>query len=110
MHACVSKCFCLGFAMHSYGGAFVWKLAFMHTAHSVNLHYILLNRELSILGPVALNYGNFAINGISAIYGNYHSNTAPQPIKVKKSMIVTTDCRDIINCKVTIVLCNGAQE
>ena len=39
----------------------------------------------------------------------YHSNTAPWPIKVKKSMIVTIVCRDIINCKVTIVLCNGAQ-
>ena len=25
-------------------------------------------------------------------------------------MIVTIDCRDIINCKVTIVLCNGAQD
>ena len=24
-------------------------------------------------------------------------------------MIVTIDCRDIMNCKVTIVLCNGAQ-
>ena len=29
--------------------------------------------------------------------------------KSKISMIVTIDCRDIINCKVTIVLCNGAQ-
>ena len=25
-------------------------------------------------------------------------------------MVVTIDCRDTINCKVTIVLCNGAQE
>ena len=35
MHTCVSNCFCLGFAMHSYGRAFAWKhlLAFMHTAH-----------------------------------------------------------------------------
>ena len=34
MHKCVSNCFCLGFAMHSYGEAFAWKhlLAFMHTA------------------------------------------------------------------------------
>ena len=24
-------------------------------------------------------------------------------------MVVTIDCRDTINCKVTIVLCNGAQ-
>ena len=25
-------------------------------------------------------------------------------------MVVTIDCRDTINCKVTIVLCNGALE
>ena len=66
----------------------------------------------------------FTINGISANNGNYHSNTAPQPIKIhrmssydfrilililKKSMALTIVCRDTITCKDTIVLCNGAQ-
>ena len=27
--------------------------------------------------PLHNNYGNITINDISAIYGNYHSNTAP---------------------------------
>ena len=53
---------------------------------------------------------NFTINDISANYGNYHwfldfdwlwSSVA--------IMVVTIVCRDTINCKVTIVLCNGAQ-
>ena len=33
--------------------------------------------DSALLGLVAWNYGNFTINGISAIYVNYHSNTAP---------------------------------
>ena len=42
--------------------------------YHINMHITALLLSWALLHK---NYGNFTITGISAIYGNYHSNTAP---------------------------------
>ena len=61
------------------------------------------------LGPVALNYRIFTINGISANYGKYHWFLDFDWLWSSVAMVLTIVCRDTINCKASIVLCNGPQ-
>ena len=59
MHMCVSNCFCLGFAMHSYGGAFAWSLQFAFLWRSFCLEFaICIPMEELLLGVCNLHsYG-----------------------------------------------------
>ena len=65
-------------------------------------------KPIQTWAPLHKTTVNFTINDISAIYGNYHWFLDFDWLWSSVAMVVTIDCRNTINYKVTIVLCNRA--